>query len=415
MISSKFQKYIQQISTLADRYCGADYSRKINAFRAERERILSNVWQKKLVPEEIGEPGKDRVFRDIDFDTIVHFAKKYAEDPQYLRFLYEVSEISIRFGELERGDRLLRYLVSSRKVGKDTAFLAKVQQNLGNVAFYRNEYGSAVKYYQKSLGLYSDLGDLKGIACLKNAIGATHVEQGKLGDGEKLFKEARDIATMENYGEYLSKTNMNLGNIYHMNGKFDDSIQCYQKALEVVQENGGQADAIAPIYNNIALAYKSKGEYGKALEYLDKSLSLSKETNDLYTKAFSYLFQSEIYCYQKDHSRSMALVTSAFSIFSEIGDRLSMAEAYKILGMVNRDSKRYDIAESYFENSIRINERYNNLLNLAEAQIELSRLYQVTGDKSKTKKYLQQPLKIYQKMEAHNRAESVAKDLEKLQ
>ncbi len=413
MVNKTFQKYIQEISTLAIRCCGDEFSKRISDFRGERERILNNIWKKDLLPDDIPLYNKERVFRDIDFDTIIHHAQKYLDMSEYFIFLFEVSEISIKFGELERGERLLKFLSENHRKFHSKDLWARVDKNLGSVTFYRNDFKTANRHFNKSLQLYTELKDYRGIACIKNALGASLVEQGKLNDGEKLFKEARDIAEAEKFSEYLAKTNMNLGNIYQMNGDYNSAITCYMDALKVVDLEQ-EKDTVAPIYNNIGLAYKCKGEYSTALEYMDKALALSKETNNQYTKAFSYLFQSEVYCYEGDFSKSAALVTSAFSIFSEIGDRLSMAEAYKIFGMINRDSNRPEIAVSYFENCIRINERYKSDTNIAEAEIELAKLYKGTGEKGKAKKALMRAMKKYEKIGAGRKVKTINKAIDEL-
>ncbi len=407
------QNFIQEISVLAHQYCGDEFVRHVGFLRNERERILHNVWKADRLPERLDQPAQERIFRDIDFDTIIHCSHQFLGSVQYYRFLYKIAEISIRFGELEHAERLLKYLAEKSRGFLDKHFLAQIEQNLGNITFYRNEYKDAKRYYTRSLQIYVQLNDQRGIACLKNALGATMVEQGNLDKGEDYFKEARDIAAEKDFSEYLAKANMNLGNIYHMNGDYDNAVECYQAALEIVKKERKQ-DTIASIYNNIALAYKSKGDFSRAIEYLDKSLDLSKETYNRYTRAFSYLFQSEVFCYEGEFAKSTALVTSAFSIFSEIGDHLSMAEAYKILGMIHREGRRYDLAISYFENSIRINDRYQNLINLAEAQIELAKLYRMQEDVRQARKTLRAALSVFEKLGARQRAEYVNRVMDEL-
>ena len=139
-------------------------------------------------------------------------------------------------------------------------------------------------------------------------------------------------------------------------------------------------DAIrALLYLNMAIIFKANGEYGIALEHFQKSIKFSILANDLYKKGLSYLGEADLYCRKGDLAAGTALATTAFRIFSGLGDRLSVAEVYKIFGIINRQNKRYDTALSYLENSKRINEDYDNPLNLGETMIEIAKLYEMKG------------------------------------
>ncbi|MFH1213764.1 MAG: tetratricopeptide repeat protein, partial [Candidatus Neomarinimicrobiota bacterium] len=109
-----------------------------------------------------------------------------------------------------------------------------------------------------------------------------------------------------------------------------------------------------------------------------------------------------------------AFVTSAFSIFSEIGDRLSVAEAYKIMGMINRKNREYEIALSFFENSRRINEDFGNFPNLGETMFETGLLQEETGDKVSALKSFKLASDYFEKIEADEKIKSVLKNIERL-
>ncbi len=414
LINKTFQKFIEEVLSLAEKHCGKTFTKELQSLRIERERLLNNIWREDIFPEKLEMHQKDRIYRDIDFDTTIHYAYKYLTVQEYLELLYEIAEISIKYGEFQKGEHLLQLIATKHRLHADKKLLAKVHHDIGKIYFYKSDFKTANKYFNKSLNFFIILSDNKGIAIIKNDLGALMVEQGNLSEGEALFKEAREMAEDENYSEYIAKTNMNIGNLYHMRSAMDKAIYCHENALKAIEKEDIYDTIAAPIYNNIALAYKSQKQFTKALEYLDKSLDISKKTNELYTKGFTYLFKSEIACYRGEYSTSTALATTAFSIFSEIGDRLSMAEAYKIFGIINRESNRFDLALSYFENSKRINEELNNKLNLAEILVEIAYLYKETGETSGAIKNFKLAAKHFEKIGAVSRIESINKAIEEL-
>ena len=163
-----------------------------------------------------------------------------------------------------------------------------------------------------------------------------------------------------------------------MRGIWDEAMVCYKETISLIGRN--RDDAIrAMLYRNIAIIYKAKGEYDVALKHFQNSINFSVKANDQYHKGLSYLEEADLYCKQGDLAAGTALATTAFRIFSGLGDRLSVAEVYKVFGIINRQNKRYDTALSYLENSKRINEDYDNPLNLGETMIEIAKLYGMKG------------------------------------
>jgi tetratricopeptide (TPR) repeat protein len=362
------------------------------------------VWKKEPLPEELPIYQKDIILRDIDFDTIVYHAAKCLGKTDYAGLLYDIGESAINYGEFKRGKEILH--IALKNAGqKNKEFAANILRKLGNIEFYTNDFQTAQKYFKRSLKLFTRIDNKVGIVSIKNVIGALLVEEGKFYEGEIHFIQARKMAEEVKVPEMIAKANMNLGIIYNMRGLYEGAITCFQKALDA--NLGQDTELLSNIYLNFACTYKFTQEYNTSIEYLDKALDLIQETNNRYQKGLVYLLKAEVKCLQGELSVGTALVTSAFAIFNESGDRLSTAEAYKILGMINRQSKNYDISLSYFENSRRIYEKITNPINLAETLVEMVKLYADTGEKSLAKKTLSLAIRNFQKIGADTKVEHI--------
>ncbi len=371
------QAFLEKVSSLANKQCGRKFAIKMRTLRVERERLLKNNWRK-LPPEALISAEKQEIFRVIDFDTIVLNASKYLKEKNYVAFLYDVSEISISFSEMEKAQRLLHMIVTKLKKYANNLLLAKAHQRLGDISFYRNNWVTTLRQYKKSLDLFTKSKSKQGIAHVKSSMGSALVEQGEIMKGEKELREAKEIAKRAKLKSLLIKINVNLGNVYSMRGIWDEAMVCYKDSLSLIGRNRDDAER-ARLYRNIAIIYKAKGEYDVALKHFQNSINFSVKANDQYHKGLSYLEEADLYCKQGDLAAGTALATTAFRIFSGLGDRLSVAEVYKVFGIINRQNKRYDTALSYLENSKRINEDYDNPLNLGETMIEIAKLYGMKG------------------------------------
>jgi len=398
------KQFLFDILGLAEKRCGVEFSHKLLMLRKERERILNNVWKKEPPPEDLSICQKDIILRDIDFDTVVYHAAKYLGKTDYVELLYDIGGSAIKYGEFKRGSEIL-HMALKNSGQKNKELVANILRKLGNIDFYMNNFQAAQKYFNRSLKLFTQVDNKVGILSINNYIGATLVEEGKFYEGEIRFIQARKMAEEAKVPEMIAKANMNLGIIYNMRGLYEGAINCFQKALDA--NLGQDPELLSNIYLNYAFTYKFTQEYNTSIEYLDKALDLICKTNNRYQKGLVYLLKAEVACLKGELSASTALVTSAFAIFTESGDRLSTADAYKILGMINRQSKNYDISLSYFENSRRIYEKITNPINLAETLVEMANLYLAISDKVMAKKVLHQAVKNYEKIGAKPKVEKL--------
>ena len=256
--------------------------------------------------------------------------------------------------------------------------MAKAHQKLGDISFYRNNWVTTLRQYKKSLDLFTKLKNNEGMAHIKSSMGSALVEQGDIMKGEKLLTKAKIIAKRARLDALLINITSNLGNVYSIRGIWDKAMASYKESLSLIGRKREDAKR-ALLYLNMAIILKARGEYEKALENFQTSIKLSSLANDPYAKGLSYLEEADLYCRKGDFAAGTALATTAFRIFSALGDRLSVAEVYKVFGIINRQNKRYDTALSYLENSKRINEDYDNPLNLGETMIEIAKLHGMKG------------------------------------
>lgn len=121
--------------------------------------------------------------------------------------------------------------------------LAHVLNNVGNV-YYFNDRERAVDYYEESLHLYNELNDTSGRAAQTGNLGLIYVER-------------RDTAKAIAYSE--------------------ESLRLYRSFKSKNQPEKKRNRDIATSLVNLAYAHMIFGNYDRALEYAESSLSLRKE------------------------------------------------------------------------------------------------------------------------------------------
>ena len=404
--------FFEEVFELAKKWCGDDFARNMTDLLNERERLLISSWRK-LPPEDLHPVEKKQILREIDFDTIISNVGKDLSKRKFPEFLYDVSSLAVDLGELEKADLLLRLIITKHSRASKKLLKPNVHHKLGIIAFYRNNYNDALTENRKSLRIYAEIGDNKGISTVKNAIGIVLTEKGRASKSVPYFDSAKKIAEVEKLNDLIAKINMNLGNAYTIRGIWEKAKSSYEDALTALGKT--QADNTrAQIYHDMAIIQTALSQYTKAQEYLHESIKYSKRTNNPYMKALSYLEEAVVNCKQGEYASATALATTAFQLFSEMGDRMSIADVYKVFGMINFGSKRYDTAMSYFENSKRINEDYNNSLNLGETLLEMALLQKEMGDINRASENIQVAIKVFKRIEAEVRIENAKEILTSL-
>jgi len=129
-------------------------------------------------------------------------------------------------------------------------------------------------------------------------------------------------------------------------------------------------------------------KYDAALDEFNKCITLSFENNYLSNCAVAYIGKAFIYTKLKNSALADAYTDKAMEIAYKINDTLSIADIYKIKGMVQTDLENFQLSEELFENSIRLNKDMENKLNEAESSNEMGRLLQKTERDEEAKKYI---------------------------
>jgi len=410
MGDKNLQSFLKAVYDTAVERCGQDFADYLKQLRSERERLLKKSW-KQAPPQ--GLESQSEIFREIDFDTIQLHSAKFLDEQQYLELLYEIAKVSIPFGQFRRAQQLLLILKDHSALMHNDQFMVQVHQRLGDISFYLSDFKTSLAEYDLCMDAYKKLKNPQRLAGVMLNVSIVLVEQGEVDRAESLMLEARALATEFKLKKMLIKINMNLGNIYHMKGDYDDALSHLTQTIELLD---GQSDSSlhARVLHNIGLAYKGKHDEGQALEYFNQSIDLSMEAEDHYMRSISYLEKSEILYREDDLSAGTALATSAFQAFSKFGDRLSMGETYKILGMISGKRKNYRTAQAFLENSLRICKDHNKPLNVGQTQLELAQLFLDQGDRKSAIDLLKEAKASFLNMGALPRASEVDNKLSAL-
>jgi len=161
--------------------------------------------------------------------------------------------------------------------------------------------------------------------------------------------------------------------------------------------------------DRLELIWRTPDQFLKSLTR--RQLGSIRKFADERIAGLSYLEKAEIYHQKNEIDESVLLATKAFKIFSEMKDRLGVAEVYKLMGMNHKKNGRFDLAEVYLGNSLRINERHDNALNKGETYLEIARLHTETKDPAQAEVDYGRALECFTSIEAQQKMAAVTKEM----
>ena len=128
--------------------------------------------------------------------------------------------------------------------------LARSYNGMGITFANRNQYDVALPYFRKSLEIYENLDDQRGIYLLNSNIGAAYLNQGLYQDALPYLYKVQEIVLKQNYnGDEPIYANSQLGLAYQGFGDYALAEQFFLEALKLTHRK--QHNHLLPFINNL--------------------------------------------------------------------------------------------------------------------------------------------------------------------
>lgn len=275
---------------------------------------------------------------------------------------------------------------------ESTTHKGKTYSDYGSLKSIQGDFASAIKYNNLALNIYYQLQDSAGIATAYN----------------------------------------NLGTNYTSLGKFDESYFYHTQSYRIAVTSDKHKLQQAISLHNIGGVFKDLGQYNKAIDYLNLSLKISKEINDLEAEPYHYSEMGDIYIRKKMYDSALIALQISLQFTRERKLRinelepnivLNIAKTYRLLnnnnlartyydsafvtfrkndnqyglaqidlgrGLVWMSEKRFSEAQKLLEESAQIAHHLNAWTLEIECYENLSKLLEESGDYKKSLSYIKQ-------------------------
>ena len=262
-------------------------------------------------------------------------------------------------GEL---DKALKYYQESLLISselQDKTSMAKTYNNIGLVYWSKGVLTEAIRSYLQSLEIHEELGDERQIGTVLSNLGNVNIQLGNLDEG--LLYQERSLAIREKLGikPDLMMTLINMGSVYHLMGDLDQALDYYQRSRNLAHELDYSRE-IALTLNNIGGIYQLKGDLDQALDHFQKSLALYQQIGIKEDIALALVNMGELYRKKGNSEAAQEHYQKSLALYSELGNDPWMAVILLELVWVSLESNDSDLTEKSLAELKRINDRNDN-------------------------------------------------------
>lgn len=266
-------------------------------------------------------------------------------------------------------------IAEAQRTGPATT-LAEALRRLAIVRHTREERAEARALCLRSYEVACEDGNDLLAAEALNTLGVMLLREGALGESAERFIEA--IALGGSRVEIRARAEQNLGILANIHGDLDEALSRYEQSLEAYR-SANDEHGCALAYHNLGMVSADSERYDDAQRYFGLSLDIAERAGDLRLKGLCLLNRSDVSVGQQRFEEARTDAEASLVIFDQLGAPGHKSAAYRVIGVVYRETGRLALAESRLRAAIDLAERSGTVLHAAEATRDLAIVYQAMG------------------------------------
>jgi len=361
-------------------------SEKINDFYKEQLQIDDNH-------------SKDR----IKVDRIITFSEKNLSPEKFCKLLIEIGRICVSESKLDLANEIFR---KANKLSNNDLTKAESLLGLADVFARKAQWSKSFEAIKDAKKLFKTNNEFKGVAKCENLLGSLYGELGDIAKAKKHLQTSLSLIDRDEDLELAANLYTNLGIVYHTQEFNNDSINYLNRALSIYTKLGNNKCA-SEVSLNIGLVHYEATNYEAAMVALDSAIEGAKTGGFLSVLCLTYLAKAQILIMLNNFYYASEFVDKALELSHNLDDKLTLADLYKIKGIIEKRLGNFESSETYLLNSLRINQSLNNEMNIAETSLELGLLYEKMNDSHSKNSYLEKSHKYFKNIEAQTKVRSI--------
>jgi CHAT domain-containing protein/Tfp pilus assembly protein PilF len=214
----------------------------------------------------------------------------------------------------------------------------------------------------------------------------------------KIYRFINDLKSKEAEGAILN----NIGNVYKDLGQYQKAIEYYQQSVSIFKKGELQAG----VFNNLGTVYDSLGQYQKAIEYYEKSFEYYQESLSMFNSisnkngvGSSLNNLGVSYNNLGQHQKAIQFHQLSLDIFQKIENKEGEGNSLLGLGNAHGSLGLYQKSIDYHQLSLSVFHEIDKKNGEGSSTLGLGNTYSRLGQYQKSINYYRQSLSIFTRID----------------
>lgn len=287
--------------------------------------------------------------------------------------------------------------ITSAERSGETKVLSEALRRLAVARHNQGDSATARQLIRRSHEVASASGDRLLAAEALNTLGGIELQSGAIDQARTALNQA--LAEGGEYQSLRARVKQHLGIIANIQGDLDAALANYSDSLESYQgANDEHGCAIA--FHNLGMVSADRDLLGDADRYFTQSYEIAQRAGDVSLQGLCLVNHADVDVQRQMYEDARHKAEAALVLFDQLGDRGSKSTAYRVIGMVYRDTGKAQLGESRLKSSIELAAGVGYVLSEAESTRELALLYQGMGRNQEALTLLNRSYRLFQRLDA---------------
>jgi tetratricopeptide (TPR) repeat protein len=207
------------------------------------------------------------------------------------------------------------------------------------------DFATSVSLAQAALEQFRARSDADGRMRSVNLLGAVAFEQGRLGEAERCFGEALDLARVVDDTRMAANASNNLASVAHLQNRPDLALSLYRTALLSYQRLGDRRGT-AQTYHNLGLTFRQQRDWADAEASALQAVRHAEEVGEGALMALVVMGRAEIHLDRGEFELARQELARAERLCRTAEDEVGLAEVGRLRALLAlREGKYADTVE----------------------------------------------------------------------
>jgi tetratricopeptide (TPR) repeat protein len=347
--------------------------------------------------------------KKADLEKLESMELTQGDKERKLELMSDLQDANYDLGNLDETLRLSDKAIELASTLQDDHHLSHAYRRAGIVHQQRGETSKAMEYLNKGIQISSQMEDWRSLAESHCSLGFTYEVTGDFDSAHAHYQESYEFAQKAEWGTGEALARMGYGRVLTKRDNYQEALNEMQKATEIFEDLGD--------LKHLAKAYCQYGttmvyqDMEKAFEYLERSIEMGRRVGDPGTTASGLVMATNTLNERGEFKKALEYLEEAEEIYLELDVKRMLATVYLARGCVHKNLKDWGRSEESFRKGIRLCEEVNEMYSLGDTLYQYGDMLIDKGDADKAEEVLRRALSIFKELGSEGQIDWVNKSL----